>query len=400
MKVLIVHDYGTRHGGAELVSLALREGLRRRGHDALLFTSRARPLPLPIEADATCHGSMGPGRRLLQVANPSALIRLRALLRDYRPDVVHVRMFMTQLSPLILPLVRSYPSLLHVVNYDLICPLNTKLLPDGAPCDQPAGFACYRSGCLSLAGLARAAAQQAMWRRWADAFDVIVANSHRVREQLTLAGIPVAHTIWNGVPVCAPRPPLGDPPSVGFAGRLFAKKGLDVLLEAMRLVVAELPTARLLIAGDGPERAGLEALAKRLELTSHTVWLGHLSRDAMERAFAEVWVQAVPSRWEEPFGLVAAEAMMRGTAVVASRGGGLGEQVVDGATGALVPVGDAGALAGALVRILRCRATAEAWGEAARRHAKTHFSEAQVVDQFVALYQRLLTTRDGARPTG
>src|SRR5688572_33418005 len=116
------------------MSITLRNGLQARGHEARLFASTARPLDIPNAADHTCYGTMAPARRILQVVNPSAVLRLHALLRTYRPDVVHVRMFLTQLSPLVLPLLRKVPSLLHIVNYDLICPLNTKLLPDGSPC--------------------------------------------------------------------------------------------------------------------------------------------------------------------------------------------------------------------------------------------------------------------------
>jgi hypothetical protein len=84
MKVLIVHDYGVLVGGAEHMSVSLRDGLRRRGHDARFFASSAAPLPLPIVADDTCFGTMSFGRRLLQVANPFAVTQLKRVLREYR----------------------------------------------------------------------------------------------------------------------------------------------------------------------------------------------------------------------------------------------------------------------------------------------------------------------------
>ena len=119
MKVLIVHDYGVLVGGAEYFSVALRDGLRRRGHDVRLFASSAQPLPLENVADYTCFGTMSAARKLLQVANPWAARGLGEALRRFDPDVVHVRMFLTQLSPLILRQLEGYRSLLHVVNYDL-----------------------------------------------------------------------------------------------------------------------------------------------------------------------------------------------------------------------------------------------------------------------------------------
>jgi len=94
-----------------------------------------------------------------------------------------------------------------------------------------------------------------------------------------------------------------------------------VLLSAMAVVHGHLPEARLLIVGDGPERTQLERLANDLGIEAAVDFSGHLDSMAMEDALASAWVQAVPSLWEEPFGLVAAESMMRGTAVVASDAG-------------------------------------------------------------------------------
>ncbi|MBK6395320.1 MAG: glycosyltransferase [Betaproteobacteria bacterium] len=92
-------------------------------------------------------------------------------------------------------------------------------------------------------------------------------------------------------------------------------------------------------------------------------------------------MQAVPSRWEEPFGLVAAEAMMRGTAVVASESGGLAEQVEPGATGYLAPAGDAGALARALEQVVRDRDLAERMGASARVRALAELTTDRHVDR-------------------
>lgn len=386
MKVLIVNDYGTLGGGAEHMSIALRDGLRRRGHDARLFASDARHADLPNVADDVCFGSESPVRRLLQVANPWAVGRLRSVLSAFRPDVVHVRMFLSQLSPLILPLLYGRPSLLHVVNYQTICPVNTKVLADGSACHHRAGMVCHREGCVSLAGVVRTSVQLGLWRRWRDAFDVIVANSDATRRRLRAEGIEVTETIRNGVPVRPARPRLSSPPTAAFAGRLVAKKGVDVLVRAMARVSERLPEARLLIAGDGPARHDIERLIVRCGVERQVTLLGHRPRAEMEALLAGAWVQAVPSVWEEPFGLVAAEAMMRGTAVVATRAGGLAEQVRDGETGCLVPLGDVDALAGALLTILSDAALAEAMGASGRTIALAELREDLAVDRFVHVY--------------
>jgi glycosyltransferase involved in cell wall biosynthesis len=110
----------------------------------------------------------------------------------------------------------------------------------------------------------------------------------------------------------------------------------------------------------------------------------------MERCFASAWVQVVPSRWAEPFGLAAVDAMMRGTAVIASDSGGLSEIVREGETGFLIPPGNVGALAKALLCLLQNREWAEQMGRAGRQVAVDQFSETTFVDKFVHLYHTLL----------
>jgi len=389
MKILLLNDYGTLGGGAERVSFILRDGLRARGHEARLFSSSARPLGLENHADDRCFGSESALARVLGTANPWAVAGLRRVLRSFRPDVVHVRMFLTQLSPLILPALRQVPAVLHLVNYQTICPLNTKVLPDGSRCGVLAGRACYRNGCVSLAGLARTTVQLGLWRRWRGVFDLVVANSEWLGRRLTADGVPVGAVIPNGTAAREQRPSLAGPPTVAFAGRLVAKKGTEVLVRAMATVAERLPEARLVIAGDGPERTGLTRLVSELDLGARVTLTGHLREPELERTLRSAWVQAVPSVYEEPFPNVAAEAMMRGTAVVATATGGSTEVVRDGLTGRLVPPGDPAALAAALFGILENRENAEIMGAAGRAVALAEFPEDRMIERFLSAYRGL-----------
>jgi glycosyltransferase involved in cell wall biosynthesis len=396
VRVLLVSDYAVPHAGAEIEAVELRTRLRAAGHDARIFASDAQPLPLASPADYECRGTLSPLRRALQAANPLAARRLGSVLAEFWPDVVHLRMFLNQLSPLVLDPLRRVPTLLHVLNYDLICPVATKLLPDGSACHERAGPACRRAGCVSTLGLGRVLVQQRLLAtRW-DSIDLVAAMSEWVRDRLAADGIEVDTVLRSGVADLGPRPPLTVPPTIGYAGRLVPKKGVEVLLRAMRLVRDEVPDARLLVAGDGPERARLERLADGLGLRGTVTFFGHLSREDVERRLAPAWVQAVPSLWEEPFGAVAAEAMMRGSAVVVSATGGLTEQLREGETGAGVPPGDVEALALALLRLLGDRDLAERVGEAARRHALENLGQDATVERLLELYERLASTAKGS----
>jgi glycosyltransferase involved in cell wall biosynthesis len=393
VKVLIVQDYATLNGGAELETFTLRAGLVRRGIDARLFASWAATGGESAGADYQCYGTVGRFRTLVQSINPRAALALRRVLDSFRPDVVHVQIFLTQLGPLVLPLLRSVPAVHHVVWYRPICPKGTKLLPDGRLCGERYGRPCLRHGCLTLAEWVPLMAQLQLYGRWRGAFDAIVTDSKWVRERLLSEGFGPVEVIAPGVAERELRPPLGEPPVIAFAGRLVWEKGVDVLLHAFARVRRQVPGARLLIAGDGPERSALEGLAIELGVNQATSFLGYVHRAELERRFEDAWVQVLPGRWQEPFGLAAAEAMMRGTPVVASAGGGPSELVVPDRTGILVPPGDVEALTAALLHIATDRERAERMGLAGRAFALEHLGAERHVDDWLGLYERLVDRR-------
>ena len=393
MRVLLVQDYGQLAGGSEVETEILRVGLEARGIDVRLFASRARGAGQSVRAEYTCLGTTGRLRTVLQAANLHAPIALRRALASFRPDVVHVKIFLTQIGPFVLPVLRTVPAVHHVVWYRPICPLGTKLLPDGTACRERRGHVCLRNGCLGILDGPPLIGQLGLYERWRGAFDLVVANSMAVRNRLVGEGSDPVEVIWNVVLERPPRPPLADPPRFAFAGRLVHEKGVDLLIRAFAQVRERAPGAGLLVAGEGPERPALARLANELRLDGAIRFLGHVDRKEVERRFDVAWAQVVPGRWEEPFGLTVAEAMMRGTAVVASSVGGPAELVADGDTGFLVPPGDVEALAAALTRIAGDRALAERMGGRARAFALARLGAGRFVDDWLGVYDRLIAGR-------
>lgn len=385
LRVLLVNDLGRPGGGAEGQMLAIRAALQARGHQARLFSSDAALSPGPLLADRACHGRTDLGQVLSQTINLDARRQLARELQEHPPDVVHVRMFLWQLSPAILPLLRRVPAILQAAVYKEICPTGLKLLPGGVACREPAGQACLSHGCVRPLTWASTMAQLALVRRWRGAFDVVSCLSPVMAAAYEAAGWGPVRVLPNGVDEGPARPPLPAEPLVAFAGRLAREKGVEVLIEAFGRVLAAQPQARLLVAGDGPLRAELEAraapLGDRVEFT------GHLAVPALAARLAPAWVQAVPSLWDEPFGNVSTEAMMRGTAVVASDVGGQRAILRDGRTGFLVPPGDSPALAAALGRLLGDRALAEEMGAEGRRVALAEWGREANTDLLLATYR-------------
>jgi glycosyltransferase involved in cell wall biosynthesis len=140
------------------------------------------------------------------------------------------------------------------------------------------------------------------------------------------------------------------PPLIVFQGRLVSTKGLDVLLRATAILHAGGRSFELAVIGDGPERSALQKFTQELHLTTCVRFLGRLSASEIEAALANAQIAVMPSLGGEVFGLVLADNMSRGIAVVASDIGALVE--VMGDSGLSFRTGDARDLAHQLERLL------------------------------------------------
>ena len=132
-----------------------------------------------------------------------------------------------------------------------------------------------------------------------------------------------------------------------FLGRLVSDKGCDTLIEALALLQQEGQVFRTTIIGDGPEKSKLEAQARRLGLEQQVQFAGKLSGQELATELNRHRIMAIPSRWNEPFGIVALEGMACGCIPVVSAGGGL--QEATGGCGISFPNGDAVGLSRALL---------------------------------------------------
>lgn len=199
----------------------------------------------------------------------------------------------------------------------------------------------------------------------------------------------IATVIYNGVDLAALpfQPSPSDPPSLLFAGRISPEKGVEDAL-----AIAEQSGLPLILAGDVYDTRYYEqriapALAR---LGGQAQWLGNIPREELHRRMGEAAAVLCPAHWEEPFGLVACEALAVGTPVIGYRRGGLAEVVADGETGYLVAPGDISAAVAAVARV------AALDRNACRQRVQRLFRLETMLDAYEAFYQETMAL-DAAR---
>ena len=185
------------------------------------------------------------------------------------------------------------------------------------------------------------------------------------------------------------------------AGRLVRKKGFEYLIDAMPQVLASHP-AVLALGGEGDLEPELRARAHGSGASGAIRFLGNLPQHDVARYLAAADVVAVPSVRDNAGNVdglpnVVMEALASGTPLVATPAGGIGAVVSSGRTGLLVPERDAGALAGAIVRLISDPPLRRTLGSAAREWAASRFSWDGTAQRFEAAYDRALAFKSNKR---
>lgn len=236
----------------------------------------------------------------------------------------------------------------------------------------------------------------------------VTANSLAVREALAQRSNAPAETIrllYNGIDLkkietanrgLAKRQELGLPPNalaIGVIANIRVAKGHQYLLEAFNRIAPHVPQACLLICGFAGDHDLMKTLQRLAAAggAAGRVWFMNSRNDIPEMLHA-LDVVVSPSL-SEGFSNAILEAMAAGKPVIATRVGGSPEQIIDGVTGLLVPPQDAGAIAQALLTLLRSPGLRREMGTAAQRHVQENFSVAIMTRNHTRLYDDLLRAR-------
>jgi glycosyltransferase involved in cell wall biosynthesis len=188
-----------------------------------------------------------------------------------------------------------------------------------------------------------------------------------------------------------------EPFTLLAVGRLVPEKGLHILLAALQQLIRENRSVQLRIAGDGPERAGLEQHIAAAGLTRHVALEGWLNRDQVHALYRQTDIYALSS-FLEGIPVVLMEAMVMEIPCIASRITGIPELIQDGIDGLLVTPSDAPELAAAIARLMDDPVLRRRLGEAARRRILADYDLARNTAAFARILERRLTDQLRSSP--
>ncbi len=364
MKILQVNKFYYPKDGVSNYLIGLEAKLREFGHEVRVF-AMDNPKNLPsqtqkyfvsyISFDAT--GLLNAWRAFTRIFYSfEAKRKFAALVRDFKPDIIHIHNIYHQISPSILSVAirHKIPVVMHLHDYKLICP-NYKLFTKGAVCQRCKGgkyYNCSKNKCVKNSNLMSLAASWEMyfhhrlWRIYERSIKIFITPSEFMKKTCVEFGWPgekfiCLYNFFNDLKY--PQPALSQAQLGNYLlyfGRLSEEKGVEVLLSALAQTQEHLK-----IAGEGPAENALKAKVAKLGLKDRVEFLGFKTGLELDNLINMAKAVVIPSIWYENMPLNMLESLARGKVVLASKIGGIPEIIRDAENGFLFTARDANNLA-------------------------------------------------------
>lgn len=409
MKVLLVNKYHYFRGGSETYYFGLAELLRKAGHEVIFFAMEdEHNLPCAqseyFVSNVEFNGKLSALDQLKAAARMvyslEAKRKFDKLLRNEKPDIIHINLFHRVLTASIVDVAKKHhiPIVFTMHDLNCICPNHT-MLNHGKICEaclRGNYMNCVKCVCFKDSRLkCLMAAIESEYNKRSGLYnkiDCFITPSEFYKNLLMKSGLTKKRIIHmkNFLPAeteYAIRGKRGD--YVLFFGRLSYEKGILTLIEAMKHVKAP-----LLIVGTGPEEDAIRQKIAVSGLSDRVTLLGFKSGTELWSYVMNAGCVVIPSEWYEASGYTACEAQAMGKPVVVTDAGGLPENIVNGETGIVCPMSDVKKLAEAINCIMIIPDEGyERMARLAVNNAQVLFDASRYVQRVMDIYQGLVARR-------
>lgn len=365
MRILLIHKFHYRLGGAERIYFDTARILQAAGHEVAFFSMQhpqnettpwSKYFVSEVGYDDSGKGLWEKFRIVLRILwNPEANRKLEAVIREFKPDVAHCFNIFHQLSPSILWMLRKHhiPTVLTLCDFKVVSPNYFLYHFDKKQIwESNSGWRCIRDKCVknSYAKSLVCAVEKWLHDMLGSYYQVAVflAPSEFLIEKYHALGFkkPIERihhpVVRNNQTATLVRPFLERPEEYLYFGRFSVEKGVDTVIRSF----TKLPTSmKLLLVGYGPQEEELRTLAKELRLEERVQFLGGIYGEELERIIERVRGVILSSVWYENQPFVMMDTFLSGTLLIASRIGGIPDILHDGINGLLFEPGNADDLA-------------------------------------------------------
>ena len=323
----------------------------------------------------------------------------REALRRISPDVIHVHL-VSKYPLAVYPELKGYKVIQTLHGPNLFCATSWGCIKrNSAPCSMGIGFKCYRNHCVSFPSMMLYSLLNVRIKRYLrDYVSCWHCPSRNIYNTAFNLGYKNLVYIPLGIDECySQKKDYSNnikEKNVLFVGAVSKVKGLDYLFEAFKLVKRNVPDARLIIAGGGDYLSEFSARVEREVPDGSVEVLGRVPHEKIAQVYKRATVFAMPSIWQEQFGLVGPEALAMGIPVVGSNIGGIPEWLHHNEWGYLVPPRDTRSLADRITTLLNNPDLSYRMGQRGRQFVINEYSYLQYVHRIELLIRTLYRGED------
>jgi len=331
MKILFIHNQYTQRGGEDVALDLETKLLQEKGHEVekLVFTNDS------IAGRSTSKITSA----FKAVYNFDAYTKTENLIRDFKPDIIHVHNLFFVASPSVLFAAAKFkiPVVLTIHNYRLVC-ANALLLRDGHVCELCIGktipldgikYKCYHNSSAQSALVTTITSFHKLVKTWQHKVSSYIVLTEFAKDKLKSSSLGVDENKLLVKPNFIDDPGTGSWPREDFfvfVGRISEEKGIYILLEAF----ANMSAQKILVIGDGPQK---QKLQEQYASNPNIIFAGSMNKDEVLKTLQKSRALIFPSIWYEGLPFTIVEAFATGTPVIASKIGAMTDLITHGYNG-------------------------------------------------------------------